>query len=1020
MRPVGPGIDYTAAVPIELTDVKEGSTANSVVVSVKAQTCRNSSCSSTIVYTTNIPLSSFGMTTGKICFDATKQYQAFLYTLGTNRSPVMYSGDFMNWYFAVRPEGTAWIRAATPDYTTTPEDHFYKPSAVTRWKAADTVWRDLVATQLTNVNVGVAAFNYDSSAVTSYGAKIILAPTNVSNSSAFNAISLPAPGGATPLASAMAQIGAYFVGNYGGNLTLHPGQYNQATVSASTVFNYLPAFNTGVSTASPITQWCQKNFLLVISDGEPAGDDYLSATLKNYINGDDSTYHYLDDIGKALYEIDLRPDIKDANNNPVVKNIYTYGIGFSLTSAGVGLKEAARLGGGLYSDATDGVALAAVAKRLAQDILSKLASGSGIAFNSTSLQTNSALYSASYESGIWTGNVKKISVNASTGAIGATLWDFSALQDVKTVSSRYLFTNTAVNTVTLFSTLSNLSTVQKNDLNTSVTGTADSNGQKRLDYIRGTKTYEDTGNSSATFVLRARTHITPDIVNSSPTYVGAPTADVYPDTAPFPTGASKYSTFATNQASRAGMVYVGDNGGIFHAIDASTGNEKFGFLPLNLFSSATNQGYHYYTQTNYSHKFYVNGASAVADAYIKNKGGSTDWNTVLVSGEGAGGKGYFALNVTNPNTFTSGNEANIFMWEFSSATDADLGYTYSKPVIGLMNNGKWAAIFGNGYNSTNGIAKLFIVYLEGPGGSYGSTWSKGTDYIVISTGSGSVGNPDGLSTPAAVDLDGNGTIDRIYAGSAQGSLWAFDVSSNSSNSWNLAYNAPLITLNEPITAQPILTKHPTVTTTGSNQPNLMVYFGSGQFIATGDISDTSARGLYGVWDNGSGNLTNSNLVTQTLSTSGNTRTITNNAVNYATPGVRGWKVGLSNGERTILRPGIAGNFIVFGTMLPVSTAVCSTSGQGSIIAVDQATGTANNMQVLDTNGDNIVNANDKSSTNFAVGLKFDAAYPNQFGFLSDGLYIPFSDGSIKRIQVNLNQSNISGRISVQELRPPGS
>ena len=48
------------------------------------------------------------------------------------------------------------------------------------------------------------------------------------------------------------------------------------------------------------------------------------------------------------------------------------------------------------------------------------------------------------------------------------------------------------------------------------------------------------------------------------------------------------------------------------------------------------------------------------------------------------------------------------------------GYTYSPAQIVMTNvsdggtpaQKKWAAIFGNGYNSTAGIAKLFVVPLE--------------------------------------------------------------------------------------------------------------------------------------------------------------------------------------------------------------------------------------------------------------------------------------------------------------------
>jgi type IV pilus assembly protein PilY1 len=95
-------------------------------------------------------------------------------------------------------------------------------------------------------------------------------------------------------------------------------------------------------------------------------------------------------------------------------------------------------------------------------------------------------------------------------------------------------------------------------------------------------------------------------------------------------------------------------------------------------------------------------------------------------------------------------------------------------------NDKWAVIIGNGYNnteadghaSTTGHAYLYILFIEE---GIDGTWNT-ADYVKIDTGEGSVGIPNGLATPAPIDADGDGDIDRIYAGDLLGNLWAFDVS----------------------------------------------------------------------------------------------------------------------------------------------------------------------------------------------------------------------------------------------------
>ena len=128
------------------------------------------------------------------------------------------------------------------------------------------------------------------------------------------------------------------------------------------------------------------------------------------------------------------------------------------------------------------------------------------------------------------------------------------------------------------------------------------------------------------------------------------------------------------------------------------------------------------------------------------------------------------------------------LWEFTSADDPDLGFTYSQPSIALTNAGTWVAIFGNGYNDTGlGQAQLFIVDIEkGIDG-----WQAG-DVVKLNTRVGSPTVPNGLATPALVDLDNNGTVDRVYAGDTEGNMWAFDLSGTTEGSWEIADLPPAV------------------------------------------------------------------------------------------------------------------------------------------------------------------------------------------------------------------------------------
>ena len=193
---------------------------------------------------------------------------------------------------------------------------------------------------------------------------------------------------------------------------------------------------------------------------------------------------------------------------------------------------------------------------------------------------------------------------------------------------------------------------------------------------------------------------------------------------------------------------------------------------------------------------------------VKDGAISATWNTVLVGGLGAGGKGHYALNITDPTQLTSESNADdIVMWEFTEADDgivgnSDLGYSYSQPLIAMSNaedaggENKWVAIFGNGYNSTSadGDAAIYMVFIED---GQDGVWTAGSDYIKISTGNGIAESsdgttPNGIGGVRGIDIDGNGTVDRLYAGDLQGNLYLIDVSSTTAGVWDNAANQDII------------------------------------------------------------------------------------------------------------------------------------------------------------------------------------------------------------------------------------
>lgn len=665
-------------------------------------------------------------------------------------------------------------------------------------------------------------------------------------------------------------------------------------------------------------------------------------------------------------------------------------------------------------------------------ITSSIGSAAAVTFNTSQLTTGSNVYLALFNSSNWTGDLLNYAINPENGQVSNNAtWSAADKLDDNPPSSRIIYTYNSGGVPFVWASLSD---AQKNDLRTTPpsppTGVdIDTFAEARLNYLRGDRSNEGrTG-----YKFRKRASVLGDIVHSAPVFVGPAALNLSTDT--------DFEAYLESSKTRTKVLYVGANDGMLHGFRASDGEEVLAYIPSNLFSTATGQGLHYLTDPTYRHRFHVDLEPAVFDVQLAGV-----WRTLLVGGQRAGGRGYFALDVTDPSQFTATNANNIAKWEFTSANDSDLGYTFNPPTLAKMENDKWALVFGNGYEDVGGTgsAKLFIAYLDG--GLDGS-WTINTDYIKIDTGSGSSTDRNGLASPALVDLDKDGKVDRAYAGDLKGNMWVFDLSASSSSSWGLAYGAstPLFTTqsNQPITTEPLIVKHPSVGDTSANYPNVLVLFGSGQYMVDGDKTSTNTQSVYGVWDDGATTakpLTLSKLVQQTLKTgtvdtstgiftevaTGNTRLVTDNAVNYtaanATNRKYGWYLNLPvSGERIVVNGAVRGKILYFNTMIP-SSAACEYGGSGWLVAIDFANGGSPDTTPFDFNRDGKVDkkdlVKDGNKDTAVVGEKIEGI-PARSSFISNYQYTPASSTTqgdeiyLRKVE-GLDASNI-GRLSWREL-----
>jgi type IV pilus assembly protein PilY1 len=443
-----------------------------------------------------------------------------------------------------------------------------------------------------------------------------------------------------------------------------------------------------------------------------------------------------------------------------------------------------------------------------------------------------------------------------------------------------------------------------------------------------------------------------DIVNSDPAYVKNEDYG-YGGTYSALTSNEKttYKAFVTGKGSRTPAVYVGANDGMLHAFRADTGNtnsgkELFAFIPAGVYDNLSKL-----TAPDYSHKSFVDGAPTTGDAYL-----SGGWKTVLVGGLGAGGKSIYALNITNPDSFSASN----IMWEY---TEADMGLSFSQPQIARLHNGKWAAIFGNGYNSTNERAYLYIVDLE-----------DGSEIKKIAMGS-STGN--GLSTPFVYDSNNDGIADYVYAGDLQGSLWKVDMTNGNANQWQVTNsgNPFFVARNtnnqvQPITAQPKVGTH----TLGG----VLVYFGTGIYLGTSDVSNLEAQSFYAIRDyNNTATLWRSNLQAQTIMAETSEygydlRETSNNAVDWNAR--QGWYLDLvppsgAAGERVVSTSIVKYDRVIFVTMIP-SNDPCQPGGSSWIMELSTQTGGRPDTSPFDFNNDYKFDSADLlGSGSVATGVK---------------------------------------------------
>lgn len=641
--------------------------------------------------------------------------------------------------------------------------------------------------------------------------------------------------------------------------------------------------------------------------------------------------------------------------------------------------------------------------------------------------SGSSSYSAKYDAGAWTGEIEgnTLTFDANYNPTQVAQWSFSTklaaqLSGTGWDTNRRMVTwNTATGAGVPFRWAS-ISAAQQTALDTVYrTG---SDGADFLNYIRGDTTYEEGSAAAvptASKVYRARTTQVGDIV-------GSRVLPVAPPSGPFADGTNPgYSTFKTTYASRPTMLYVGTNAGVLHAINgalsgADAGKEVFAYVPGAMFNGPTapgTDGLQARGDPNFTHKPMIDGPVSVFDIDLgRTPGGSgTNWRTVLVGSYGKGGKGYFAIDVTDPATMTSeATVAGRVMWEIhqSQAGYGDLGFTFGQPVAVRTRKYGWVLIFASGYNNSNGNAYFFVVNPR-----TGALLEK-----VAAPVTGSASSQLGMAHLEAYVLDfSEGIADAVYAGDLKGNVFRLDVSSPSAaytvTHFAQVTNAAGTAL--PITTPPAVLLHPRLN-------RRYVAFGTGRLLDTSDITNTNPQ-VFAIFRDGNGagfnkphnssNPTQPNTlpagVSFPLQRSNlqfhNDLTVPLPVLTPPNPAAEmGWWVDLGvstggNGYRVIRDPSTFNGMISFISTLPTPDA-CNPSGVSRLYSVDAGTGRSEIVRVV-------------TLPSGATTTVHDAYYTT--GMAGEGISVQDLSVNGKRVSVFCTNSGGCEKPPTEPPTPPG-
>ena len=703
--------------------------------------------------------------------------QAIAWANPANNAYVFYSPNYLNWLYG--PATTSQSRLQIVKDVAT--------STITQLAAS------------ANVNVGLMQYSNNSSngcadTTTSEGGMVLreIGPVETQAAAMIADIASLNADGCTPLSETMYEAYRYLSGasvQYG--LT---SRKSPATAFPSVMSSRQAAPDTDIY-KSPLTESCQRNFIVYLTDGLPTADNSADNQIQALIGGacaGTGDGHCLEELAHYMYVSDLRPSLAG------LQNVSTYTIGFGPEVSGsTFLQNTAAGAGGVFYEASDTATLTTVLTSIVRTILDFNTSFTAPAvsvnaFNRT--QNLNDLYVTVFkpsETYFWDGNIKKYSldpdgtitdstgapaVEISTGFFRTTARSFwsvtvdgdnvtrgGAANELPAPANRNVYSD--LNAASALTAAANTVATTNAAITTAMLGLGATEAPGRdplINWLRGADIDDENANGSTVDARLAMG----DPMN------GRPATVIYGGT-------------VANPNPNDGVVYAVTNEGYLQAIDAADGHELWAFMPTQLLARARNL----YNNEAITDRTYG------LDANIRIVKNEVNENGVIEPGLGEsvrlyfgmrrGGRDYFGLDVTDRNVPTllfriGPNEAGAKLLNGA-------GQSWSTPTVARVNISgatqnaqQQVLVFGGGYDSVQ------------DNGAY-AVDASGNEIFMVDAVSGNVLWYAGPSTDASADrrlasmthgipadvrifdLTGDGFADRMYAGDMGGRVWRFDI-----------------------------------------------------------------------------------------------------------------------------------------------------------------------------------------------------------------------------------------------------